>query len=79
MSFTKESQDLVVQSHNGRLEEISCVSLFPQIQSLHYLVTSDQIGDPLKTFKDNRVLLHVRDRDLRPVTLEKLACSYLVG
>ena len=79
MGFTKESQDLVVQSHNGRLEEVSCLSLFPQIQFLHYLVTSDQIGDPLKTFKDNRILLHVRDRDLRPVTLEKLACSYLVG
>ena len=70
--FTKENQDLVIQSHNGRLEEAFCLSLFLQIQSLHYFVTSDQIGDPLKTFEDDSVLLHVRDGDLWPVTLGTL-------
>ena len=79
MGFTKENHDLDIESHNGRLEEGRCLSLFPQIQSLDYLVSCDQIGDRLKTFKDNRILLHVRDRDLRPVTLEKLASWYHSG
>ena len=79
MGFTKENQDLVIESHNRRLEEALCLSLLIQIQFLHYFVSRDHIGDRLKTFNDNRILLHVRDRDLRPVTLESLACSYLVG
>ena len=73
VGFTKENQDLVIESHDGRLEEDGCLSLFPEIQFLHYFVPRDQIGDRLKTFKNNRILLHVRDRDLGPVTLETLA------
>ena len=79
VGFTKENQDLVVEGHNGRVEEVFCLSLFLQIQLLHYFVSRNQIGDGLKTFKDNRILLHLRDRDLRPVTLETLASSYLFG
>ena len=59
VGFTKENQDLVIEGHNGRLEEVFCLSLFLQIQLLHYSVPRDQIGDRLKTFEDNRILLHV--------------------
>ena len=79
IGFTKENQDLVIERHNGRLEDVLCLSLLLQIQFLHYFVSSDQMRDRLKTFKDNCILLHVRDRDLRPMTLEKLARSYLVA
>ena len=73
VGFTKEDQDPIIESHHGGLEEVFCLRLLPQIQSFHYLVPRDQIGDRLKAFKDNRILLYIRDRDLRPVTLETLA------
>ena len=73
VGFTKENQDLVIESHDGRMEEDPRLSLFPEIQSLHYFVSRDQIGYRLKTFKNSRILLHVRDRNLGPVTLETLA------
>ena len=59
VGFTKENQDLVIEGHNGRLEEVLCLSLLLQIQILHYFVSRDQIGGRLKTFEDNRILLHV--------------------
>ena len=59
VGFTKENQDLVIEGHNGRLEEVFCLSLFLKIQLLHDFVPRDQIGDRLKTFEDNRILLHV--------------------
>ena len=59
VGFTKENQDLVIEGHYGRLEEVLCLSLLLQIQFLHYLVSRDQIGGRLKTFEYNRILLHV--------------------
>ena len=77
VGFTKENHDLVVEGHNGRVEEVFCLSLFLRLQVLHYSVSRNQIGDGLKTFKNTRILLHVRDRDLRPIISEMLASSYL--
>ena len=73
MGLTKEDQDPIIESHHRGLEEVFCLRLLPQIQLFHYFVPRDQIGDPLKTFEDNRILLYIRDRDLRPVTLETVA------
>ena len=66
VGLTEKNQDLVIEDNNGRLEEVFCLSLLLQIQFLHYLVSRDHVGDRLKTCDDNRILLHVRDRDLRP-------------
>lgn len=73
VGLTKENQDLGIEGHNGRLEEVLCLSLLLQIQFSHYFVSRDHIGDLFKTFKDNRILLHIRNRDLRQVPLETLA------
>ena len=73
VGFTKEDQDPIIESHHEGLEAVFCLRLLLQIHFFHYFVPCDQIGDRLKTFEDNRILLYIRDRDLRRVTLETLA------
>ena len=66
VGLTEKNQDLDIEGHNGRLEEVLCMGLLFQIQFLYYFVSRNHVGDRLKTCDDNCILLHVCDRDLRP-------------